>query len=372
MQRTAPPLRDTVTLRTSLCSTRFTQDAILFTLLNWREVKDEELLSAILGKFTFVAETIIVKFLGDVFDALFGILTSRQNQYGSMDQLILNGLVTVLGIVQDRRFRNFLPVLDVYIEKHFNHPAAGLRLIYALNRSLSEPNAENASSLRAALKVWNYLFKVIGRSLELQRMSVTQNGGGSTNEVDGEYHEALSVHLGEINRLMSYTTPVVIGTQTIALQHFTAILPQLRKVFSSEELVDIALAFVRSNPSTKGKIVIYKLIALLHLAKGFLFEDPGSRTRLVEDIVSWIKPYFGRFDEYAQAQEGENAIDAARIGWLETSRLCVTIIAVMLDKLQECLVNPKLTSDPKALRKEQENVDMIVPLLPKFAVFLCV
>jgi dedicator of cytokinesis protein 3 len=365
MQRSAPPLRDTVSLRTSLCSTRFTQDPILFTLLTWRQVADETLLSTILSKFIFVTETEIVKFLGDIFDALFGILVSGQNQRGSMDHLVLNGLVTVLGIVQDRRFRNFLPVLDVYIDKHFNHPLAGLRLINSMNRLLAEPSADTASSLRAALKVWNYLFKFTGRSLELQRSNVVQNGG-SVDEINSQYRDAFSAHLREINQMMGTTTPAaIIGTQTIALQHFTSILHEVAKVFPPDELVDIAMAFIHANRSVKGKIVIWKLITLLHLVKGFLFDDAKSRARLVEEAVVWIKPHFGRFDEYAQAQEGENAIDNARISWLESTRLCITIVAVLLDKLQECLINPKIGSDPKALRKEHDNVELIIPLLPK-------
>jgi dedicator of cytokinesis protein 3 len=256
-------------------------------------------------------------------------------------------------------------VLDVYIDEHFNHPLAGLRIIRSLNRLLAEPNADTASSLRSALKVWSYLIKCASRSLELQREEIRRNGG-THDEVDAEYHEALSAHLAAINSMMAATTPAsIIGTHTIALQHFTSILPELVKVFPAGDLVDVAMAFIQANKSVKGKILVWKLIALLRLAKSFLFEDVTSRARLVEEVVAWIKPHFGRFDEYAQAQEGESAIDSARIAWLESSRLCITILAVMLDKLQECLVNPRIASDPKALRKEMDNVELIVPLLPR-------
>jgi dedicator of cytokinesis protein 3 len=109
----------------------------------------------------------------------------------------------------------------------------------------------------------------------------------------------------------------------------------------------------------------------LQLVKGFLFDNPQSRALLVEAVVMWIKPYFGRFDEYAQTQRGDDeaAIDAARVSWLEGTRICVTIIAVMLDKLQQKLVDPVILADRNALRQEQDNVDYLLSLLPRRVTF---
>ena len=138
--------------------------------------------------------------------------------------------------------------------------------------------------------------------------------------------------------MMSTTSPPsIIGTQTIALQHFTSILPELGKVFSIVELVTIATTFANAIASTKGKILIWKLIMYLQIVKGFLFDNPKSRSLLVEAVVIWIKPQFGRFDEYTQTQPGdtEAARDAARVSWLESIRLSVTVVAIMLDKLQQ-------------------------------------
>ena len=100
-------MKDSITLRSSLCSTKFTQNPVLLSLLNWEQIADRELLSTVLTKFTFVGEVEIVKFLRDIFDSLFGILVSQSNQAGEMDHLVFNVLVTVLGIVQDCRFSNF-------------------------------------------------------------------------------------------------------------------------------------------------------------------------------------------------------------------------------------------------------------------------
>ncbi|CAK5281374.1 unnamed protein product [Mycena citricolor] len=367
MQKLAQPSRDTLTIRSSLCSTKLTQNPVLLRLLSWDQIADKELLSTVLAKFTFVGEGEIVKFLPDIFDSLFGILVSSMNQSGEMDELVFNGLVTVLGIVQDRRFSNFQPVLDVYIENHFNCAAASSHIIHSMTRLVTNPTAtESASPLRAALKVWHYIFKFIARSREIQKAKELGMGGGATAEhLENTFKRELRAHLAEVTRMMAASTPpAIIGTQTIALQHFTSILPELAKFFSTVELVSIATSFANAVIVGKGKIVIWKLIMYLQIVKGFLFDNPESRPLLVEAVVIWIKPHFGRYDEY-QPNESDAAKDAARVSWLESIRLCITIVAVMLDKLQQNLVSPEIMSDRSRLRKEQDNVENLLPLIPR-------
>ena len=367
--RVAPPLKDTLTIRTSLCSTKYTQNAVLLRLLSW-EKQDKDLLSTLLTKFTFVGEGEIVKFLRDIFDSLFGILVSQSNQSSELDHLVFNALVTVLGIVQDRRFSNFQPVLDVYIEKHFNCPAASTHIIHSMNRLLTNPtSAETASNLRAALKVWHYIFKFIARSRELQKAKeIGMSGGATADYLEATFKRELRSHLAGFTQMMSTSSPPsIIGTQTIALQHFTSILPELAKMYTTVELVSIATTFANAVTVGKGKIVVWKLIMYLQIVKGFLFDNPESRPLLVEAVVIWIKPHFGRYDEYTytNSSDTENARDVARVNWLESIRLCVTIVAVMLDKLQQNLTNPNIISDRKLYQQEQDNVENLLSLLPR-------
>lgn len=370
MQRLAPPLKDSLTIRSSLCSTKFTQNSILLSLLNWEKIEDKDFLHAILTKFTFVGEGEIVKFLPDIFDSLFGILVSNYNQAGEMDNLVFNALVTVLGIVQDRRFSNFQPVLDVYIDNHFSCAAAASHIIHSMNQLLAHPTtAEAASPLRSALKVWHYVFKFISRSRELQKAKEVGMGSGATAEhLEMTFKRELRSHLSEVTRMMSTTSPAsIIGTQTIALQHFTSILPELAKMFSSVELVSITTSFANAVTGAKGKLVIWKLLMYLQIVKGFLFDNSQSRPLLVETVVIWIKPHFGRYDEYAHgsSNESESARDAARMAWLEGIRLCVTIIAVMLDNLQQKLVDREIVTDRHAIKQEQDNIEALLSLLPR-------
>ncbi|KAH7923945.1 hypothetical protein BV22DRAFT_1035772 [Leucogyrophana mollusca] len=370
LMRLAPPLRDTVIIRSSLCSTKLTQNPVLLSLLKWEQITDSELLSTVLSKFTFVGEGEIVKFLRDIFDSLFGILVSVNNQSGEMDHLVFNALVTVLGIIQDRRFSNFQPVLDVYIEQHFNCAAASSRMVHSMDRLLRNPSGnETASPLRAALKVWHYIFKFITRSRELQKGTELGMGGGATaDHLEATFKKEIRSHLTEVNRMMATPSPPsIIGTQTIALQHFTSILPELAKIFPTVELVTIATNFANAISTGKGKIIIWRLIMYLQIVKSFLFDNPQSRSLLVQAVVLWIKPHFGRFDEYTQTHMNDNdsTREAARVQWLECIRLCVTIIAVMLDRLQQQLVSPTIVADRNLFRQEQDNVEYLLMLMPR-------
>lgn len=377
MQRNAPPLRDSLIIRSSLCSTKYTQNPVLLNLLNWERLSDKELLSQVLTAFTFVGEVEIVKFLRDIFDSLFGILVSPSNQNGEMDHLVFNAIIIVLGIVQDRRFSNFRPVIDLYIQEHFTWAAASSHIIHSMNRLLANPaTTDNATQLREALKVWHYIIKFIARSRELQKIKEMGMGSGATAEhLESTFKRELRSHLKDFTHMMSTTNPPsIIGTQTIALQNFTSILPELAKIFSMVDLVSIVTTFAANAVAgCKGKIVIWKLIMYLQIVKGFLFDNPESRPLLVESVVLWIKPHFGRYDEYihTQSSDSETARDSARISWLESIRLCVTIIGVMLDKLQASLVSPEVIEDRRRLALEKDNVECLLSLLPRW-VHTCV
>lgn len=370
LAKSAIPSSDTLTIRSFLCSTRVTQNPELLGLLNWEQLSDKNELCTILSKFTFVGEVEIVKFLRDIFDSLFAVLISKVNDQGDMDDLIFGALVTVLGIVQDRRFTNFQPVLDVYIDKHFTCAPAASKIVKSMNRLLADPTAsESASRLRNALKVWHYVFRFVIRARELQRIKEANVGSGATSEhFEQTFKKELMTHLSEVNKLMSTTRPEsIIGTQTLAIQRFASILPDLAKVFSTLELVTVVTHFSNAVPNPKGKLIIWKLIMYLQIVKGFLFESAQSRALLVESIVSWIKPYFGMYDELSHVSPNdlETSKDSSRIAWLESTRLCITIVAVMLAQLQQSLISPATLADRKLQRQENDNVEYVLSLMPR-------
>ncbi|CAG8777311.1 36374_t:CDS:2, partial [Racocetra persica] len=340
----------------------YTQNEVLLKLLNWEKqlMSDMSEMISVLKKFTFVGEVEIVKFLQDIFDALFGILVSSINQQGDLDDLIFNALVTILGIVSDRRFMNFRPVLDVYIEKHFSCAAASSSLIRSMNRLISEPaTPENAQDLRSAIKVWQYIFKIILRSRELQRTKET-NMGLSGDYVEEQFKKGLYDLFKSIDRLMSITTPQsIIGTQTLALQHFASIFADLGKCFEPGDLAQIAIRFTESVRLPKGKLLAYKLLVILQFCRGPLFENAESRATLLRRVVEWVTDHMGKWEKTGKINEDS---EAARMQWQDGIRLCVAIVAVMLESLQCSIEKAK---ENENIQKEIENVRVILPLMMK-------
>ena len=322
----------------------------------------------VLTQLPFVGEPEIVKFLAETFDALFGLMASSINEGDKFDPLLFNAIVTVLGIIQDRRFNQFGTVLDVYMDENFTCAPASSHLMRSLQRLLAKPTDPSvAQQLHAALKVLPFLFRFIVKSRELQR----EKSAGldvMTGHLEDSFKKELKGVLSGLEKLMKMTSPnSVIGTQTLALRHFAGALPELEKVFTSEELVEHVMAFSEACTATKGRIVVYILLNYLNIVRSGLFDKPGTRTILVPTLIRLVKPHIGAYDEYAHVKpkDSENVRDSARIGWLECLRLSVTILATMLDKLHTAIVDPAISASRTLSRQEQDNVEDIMSLLPR-------
>ncbi|GAA6012300.1 hypothetical protein JCM10207_002794 [Rhodosporidiobolus poonsookiae] len=371
VSRTLFPLKDsTMVLRSFLVSTTYTQNETLLRLLRWEAelLPDPELLKETLTKLRFCSEVEICKFLRDIFDALFGILVSPANQSGEMDDLVFQALVTIFGFVGDRRFQNFKPVLDLYISKHFTGSTAASHIIQALQRLLRTPtNPETATTLRSSIKVWRWLFKLVVRSREIQRNKGL--GSGVTFEtLEQSFKNDLSSLLSSVNSVMRMTTPPsIIGTQTLFVQNFASILPELATIFSQDELVNIAIAFVDSIGQAKGKMAAWRLLLLNQIVKSVLFASPTSRATLIPSLIRWLKPALGKFDENAMCspKDPQTTRDNARVNWVEGIRLAVGVFAAILDSVHTALVDPDLAANRALLAQEHDNVEYLLALLPR-------
>lgn len=158
----------------------------------------------------------------------------------------------------------------------------------------------------------------------------------------------------------------IIGTQTIALQHFSDILPDLARTFDAAELSEIIISFSDAAPQGNGKAVVWKLLLHLQTARSVVFDDPSARASLVPSLVRWIKPFIGRRPtDVSSSSTGEGPEDAAHITWVESVRLAVTVLAVILDRLSEFLVLAAKQSRTATLQ-EKENIDLVFSCLPKY------
>ncbi|KAI9737235.1 MAG: hypothetical protein M1818_005767 [Claussenomyces sp. TS43310] len=302
-------------LETYLCSTRFSQDKVLLGLLKWKEQQPAELRD-LLKRLIFVPEIEIVKLLGQVFDAIFGILVENAGN-DEYEDLMFSALVTVLGITHDRRF-NIGPSVDQYVGSQFNYPFATPCLVRSFGRLLANPSdTESSRSLRATFKVVHHILKFIthARGQQIEK----ETGIGITSGSSG-FARHLRAIFKAMDGLMRNTAPILVGSQTLAVQHFHLWLPELTGLLTTEEIIHIAIDFVDSCALVKGKLVLYKLLLIINYSRLEIFSQKDQRAALAANTVRWIAPHWGKTTEVNDV-------------WREQVRLCCSVLASQVDMI---------------------------------------
>ncbi|KAI2642298.1 SH3 domain-containing protein [Xylaria nigripes] len=336
-------------VETYLCSTIFSQDRAILGLLKWKEGPKSEV-STLLRQLMFVPEIEVVKLLSDVLDRLFGILVEYQGN-DEFEDLVFTALVRVLSIVHDRRF-NVSPLVDQYAETTFNYPFATPCLVRSFTRLLTKPTEpETARKLRATLKVVRHILKFITHARGQQKAK--EVGIGITGSTPGFTRHLQSIFKA-LDRMMRSTAPVLVGSQTLAVQHFHTWLPELTSLLTTEEILHIAIDFMDSCALVKGKLVLYKLILIINYSKLDLFSQPEQRSALSANTVRWIAPHWGKTEEVTEQ-------------WREQVRLCCSVLASQIEYLNSEIPDyiPKIVDSFLAIQStEQKPKDRFSLLFP--------
>ncbi|TXT11135.1 hypothetical protein VHUM_01886 [Vanrija humicola] len=354
-------LRDRISLRTFLCSTLHTQDDTLRALFSWQSA-DAEALCQTLQMFGFVGEDEIAKFLQPVLDALFAILVGHLgDRREEVDDLVFKGLIKVLSMSFDRRFPSFNSTLASYTSKHFGFASSAPHLLRAMKAVMGRPATQEYRSL---LKVWHNVFRFVIRSRELDR-SRGSSLGPSSAQIEADFKRQTREILEEINNIMISSDRALIGSQTLAVQHYADILPDLAQVFPPGEIAEMVIVFTDTLTTAQGNLAVYKLLLILQIVKTLL-DFSETRAELIPAIIRWIKPHVGRYEEelYSARNETQATKDSRQIRWLECNRLAISIMAWTVNKLQELLDSPIIKSDPMLLSQEEDNIEYCLSILP--------
>ncbi|KAK2758869.1 sh3 domain containing protein [Colletotrichum kahawae] len=300
-----------------LCSTTFSQDRIVLGLIKWKDTSKEEI-QTLLKHVIFVPEIEIVKLLSDVLDALFGILVQHSGS-DEFEDLVLTALVRVLGIVHDRRF-NLGPLVDQYAESRFNYPFAAACLVRSFTRLLEKPTEPEISrKLRSTFKVVRHILKFITHARGQQKAKEAGIGITTSSSTPGFTRELRNIFKA-LDAMMRNHAPVLVGSQTLAVQHFHTWLPELTGLLTTEEILHVAIDFLDSCADVKGKLVLYKLVLIINYSKLDMFSHPDQKSALTANTVRWISPHWGHSEDVTDL-------------WKDQVRLCCSVLASQVDNL---------------------------------------
>lgn len=229
----------TVTLKTFLCSTEYSQDPTILGLLNWRNYHGDRLLE-VLERFAHVPEVEIVKLLSHCFAALFEILHEYET-HEEYEDIVFYDLVVLLNIARDKRFE-LANIIEDYALTRNHWPYASHCLMRAYGRLISNPMDSHASrKLRATFKVGDQMLKLI---VETTRPHSDPSKNVPSSQKDKDRHPGFKKDLQRlfvaIMALLRNPMPVLLGTQTLLVQHFHSWLPELVSVMTPTEILEVA------------------------------------------------------------------------------------------------------------------------------------
>ncbi|XP_075699239.1 dedicator of cytokinesis protein 1 [Rhinoderma darwinii] len=278
--------KDSFQISTLVCSTKLTQNVDLLGLLKWRS--NTNLLQQNLRQLMIVDGGEVVKFLQDTLDALFNIIMEN-SECETFDILVFDALVFIIGLIADRKFQHFNPVLETYIKKHFSATLAYTKLTKVLKNYVD--NADKPGITEQVFKVMRaleYIFKFIVRS-RILFIQLYENKG------EAEFMESLLQLFKSINEMTSSQTDQTVIVKGAALKYLPTIVNDVKLVFDPKELSKLFTDFIMNVP--RDRLVRQKLYCLIEIVHSDLFSQLECREILLPMMTDQLKHHLERQEE---------------------------------------------------------------------------
>ena len=199
---------------------------------------------------------------------------------------VFDALAYLIGVLADKKFHNFRPVLDAYIERHFSGAMVHRSLVQCLRMYVEGAGSDGKNQqFRSALKALEYIFKLIVQSRVLHTRSKRSD----------DFRSELKQLFVAFNNLMRMPAEGdLLATQNILLQNFAFVFTDLHKLFSMGELGELASEFLKSIPHDRTKSSDHKLRFIHNLVKGQLFSCRESRCQVFPSVTAILKEHIDR------------------------------------------------------------------------------
>lgn len=284
--------KESVTIRTLLCSTKLTQNVDLLSLLQWKT--HPEKIKLALERVLKLNGEELVKFLQDVLDALFSIFSTEDGNSNDHSGPVFHVLVSILSLLDDPKFEHFKPVMDAYIEGHFAAALVYKGLLTSVKHCANWVNAtQEQEAIQKCFRSLEYMFKFI---IESRNLFARATGG----QYEDSFKKDLLSVLNALNKMLAVTYDVVLPTQVALLHSIASVYDQLTRVLPLVEVTKLAAAMLESLPTRDlpPQLTQAKLVAIRNMVAGKLFKDDDeSRSLLLSVSCKHLRMHLAHRDE---------------------------------------------------------------------------
>ncbi|XP_043601211.1 dedicator of cytokinesis protein 1 isoform X6 [Bombus pyrosoma] len=270
--------KDSFLIATNICSTKLTQNVDLLGLLNWAS-HNTNLRESLIALMKVDGEE-VVKFLQDVLDALFNILMSNSDS-DVYDDMVFECLLYIIGLVSDRKYQHFQPVMDLYISESFSATLAYKKLISVLRKRIDNAtnnDGQERDILLKTMKSLQYCMRFVVES----RLLFT-----ALNQDEEEFSQTLTELLRSIVELMRHETDSTLLVQGACLKYLPTTIPHLLRVYSGKQLSTILTDLLVTLPV--GRLTKQKMMTVNDIVHSPLFLSAECRAILLPRITILVR-----------------------------------------------------------------------------------